>query len=397
MDSESTIPAVAVIDSQNVKHWGSKVLGRSSDPDPTAIRKVMGSYGFDVQHCYVGLALWKKHQSPPRLENSGIRKASDEYHERLMQLPNVTPLVGHFGWEGTEKQVDVRIAIQVVLTDAERGQTVLLFSEDRDLDPAVEAARDRGVKVVRVVCTDTFRPGAGRLWLLATSLAEILNVSDDSGGDVRSRLLEVLDKSQERHSFEVLSLDGSKKRFFAHGPGGLVAVGRGTPRIGSSLEWFVTGFEPTHCREFPQLLISPKPFDGFAPLEASISQRSSATMAFLTIPGVSGPQTMYLPAGGPAVGSKVVVRPSNSRDVGWSFVAARPRPSRTMAEQARVGVVLPPRHSRDVTTMIKSHGEIAVLDHAHQHRYEAFDRLAVWTHFRAKRGPHAVALSDPLP
>ncbi len=407
-------PAIAVVDSQNVKGWGRRNLGVGRNPSPAGIRKAMRDFGFDVQHCYVGLAIWTKRSSGNLPQD--VREAAANYKDFIDRQRDCTALVGYFdrkrpeeGDDAGEKQVDVRLAIQVVLTDAANGQTVLLFTEDEDLTPAIEAARQRGVNVIRVVASQHFEPGRGRLWLLESSLRLILGANQlRCGYEWRAEIAGLLGAAAVQQ-FHVAYNNERTGTFVARTASGIEAVGVGNAARGATLQWYVTGVHPTvkhgdragsTTSAFPRLAISSTALGGPSQVvRARIQSRPSVTKAFLEKTGRSGSNVLLLPPGGPANGEEVLVRFArvNGGESEWAFVAAANESAAAHLDKPRIGTVLESRPTDGNKVYVRVGTWTHRLTGAKPTTYKANSRIAVWVHGTDDSGEvKALALSDPL-
>lgn len=407
--------AVAVIDSQNVRGWSRRVLGVDCYPQVDGIVTTMRDYGFEVDHVFVGLAVVHPRRSPSWLRNSRLKVEADQYLAVLKGIPNATPLIGYLAGERgqvTEKQVDVLCALDVALMESAPGSTVLLFSEDQDLEPALIRARARGVTAIRVVADASFVPGDSRVWLLERNLREVFQLDHAEtlcGHDLRRSLGVLLLTANYSRDFVVTGSRtsiGGRAHTCAVGPGGepaLVSHSHGQFTVGTTLSsWHVQGLAPLERGGFPEVEIGPQPAKPTSnTCLAVVNSRPSATTAFLDVKNAHGRQRVSLPPGGPTRGDEVLVYPAAVRNRGgseWRYVCTTSRPSAISISRPHLGRVLAPRANQGGNQYVSCSDFNARLLGSNDQRYAPDTLLAVWVMERpgAGRAPACVALSDPL-
>lgn len=150
----SLTPCVVVIDSRNVIGQATRMFGVPATVDVGGIRSILRNYGFEPVEIYVGMAT--------RLLQEKATTKVQEMHERNLALASDLRAQGAVILEGylaerpqlvEEKQVDVLCAVKIVdaavriAAKVSQAKCVVSFSEDMDLMPAYQAARDLNIPV----------------------------------------------------------------------------------------------------------------------------------------------------------------------------------------------------------------------------------------------------------
>lgn len=149
------VRCAVVIDTRNMHGQARKAFGRGLRPDTEGVRKGgLRRYGLEAEEIYAGVATKTMSSSPSEL----IRSLMEDNKRYAVDLASrgAVVLSGHLAersGEVEEKQVDVLIALKVAdLADRVRQlaapfECIVVLSEDMDLMPSYEFARQRGVPV----------------------------------------------------------------------------------------------------------------------------------------------------------------------------------------------------------------------------------------------------------
>lgn len=271
------MPAVAIVDSRNV--WGSfrKLFGRGRRVDVQGVRCAFRRFGFDVTKVYVAIGT----QGPNHNRTSRLTSTlgqNEGYAARIAADPMGNVLHGRLvqrGQDVEEKLVDVQCAIQIARSAYEiaesrtKAQAILVLSEDMDLIPAYDFARDLGVRVFAAShATLDSRPDSPWLLLPEGSWKEI------AGGQLPGRYV----GSELRRQMAKACISGQplmmtfkvrrhwKSNVLLDHNSGACAMWRCTPdcphghRPGDRHALYVVGLElDENDREFPIYSVSPAP------------------------------------------------------------------------------------------------------------------------------------------
>ncbi len=183
--------AVAVLDVQNLQKVTSRITGKNSFPDPQGLKMVLTEYGFDVIHQFMALALPGR-KTPDFIRRLRSTRENMLFAESVSARSDVSILAGYLKQDPDgvllEKQVDVLCALEAAYTDID-CRTILLFSQDEDLQPAIERARLLGRRVIRVCFDAGYEYSGDRMWLGEESCATLMGVPPlASGWHLRRRL-----------------------------------------------------------------------------------------------------------------------------------------------------------------------------------------------------------------
>jgi hypothetical protein len=154
--AKRSVHAAVVIDSRNVRGQICDTFGVGREVSVAATVDMFAGFGFEVDDVYVAIGTDGMGKRPSRrLEESLARNKA--YAEKVVADARGHVLQGRLverpGRDGLEeKLVDVLCAIQVArlaheIKDGDRQGVVIVWSEDMDLIPAYEFARDLGVAV----------------------------------------------------------------------------------------------------------------------------------------------------------------------------------------------------------------------------------------------------------
>jgi hypothetical protein len=166
------IPALAVIDSRNVRGMAGRVSGIKRLPGVVGVITALGPYGFEVTAVAVGIALPR----PGTRVSARMQAAAQEnlaYAALVRADPRGRVLSGQLVERGgtmEEKITDVACATEVcrqaslIKAGAAAERAIVVVSEDIDISPAFRYAEELGVPVY-AAAHDTVHSRSGS-WLL---------------------------------------------------------------------------------------------------------------------------------------------------------------------------------------------------------------------------------------
>lgn len=211
------VPALAVIDSANVRGQTKRVLGVACRPTVSGTVQALADYGFDVRAVHVAVAEpdsdalkqsraeYKAGRVP--IDKAPIFKKANRLFAEAISAEGGVVLRGDLRWEPAskilqEKQIDVACAVDVVRHAYEIAagtsdyRAIVVVSDDVDLLPAVSLAVEKGVPcyiagVEEKISKRKLGPGGGDApWLLLNerSLTAMCSPSAVVGRDLRMRI-----------------------------------------------------------------------------------------------------------------------------------------------------------------------------------------------------------------
>ena len=166
------VPAIALVDSRNVRGMAGRVSGVRRLPSMAGVITALGGYGFEVTDVAVGIAVPRPGARPSGRMQAAARENGD-YAALVRADARGRVLAGQLiERDGAleEKVTDVACATEVcrqaqrIAAGAAPERAIVVVSEDVDISPAFEYASELGVPVY-AAAHDTVhsRPGA---WLL---------------------------------------------------------------------------------------------------------------------------------------------------------------------------------------------------------------------------------------
>ncbi len=184
------VDAAVVVDSRNLRGQYGDVFGQPRRSSVAGIITMLAAYGFNVTDVWVGVATNGNTNGSAYFTKS--LKENREYAADVVSHPDGHVLEGRLKEQNTrtgkvleEKLVDVLCAIQVArlahqIKDKARQGVIVVLSEDMDLIPAYEFARDLGVTVYAASNDIVDARAQHSKWLLLTQAGLA-----DAGGRVR--------------------------------------------------------------------------------------------------------------------------------------------------------------------------------------------------------------------
>lgn len=152
------IPAVAIVDSRNVRGQIEDLFGQGRQIDVSGVIAMLADFGFDVSDVWVGVATTGDTRRGSSRLQQGLAQ-NQAFAERVRADPRGHVMEGRLVERGSgssknieEKLVDVLCAMQIARTaheiaEGRREGVIVVLSEDMDLIPAYEFARELGVQV----------------------------------------------------------------------------------------------------------------------------------------------------------------------------------------------------------------------------------------------------------
>lgn len=170
------VPCAVLVDTRNVHGTGKTIFGSGRRPMAKGIHLALEAFGLEPVEIYAGVATEPSKKSPSQKVQQMV--ASNAAYAQRLEADGVTVLRGLLAEQGgkvNEKQVDVRLAVQVAdlvdrISKASYEQ-VVVFSEDMDLIPAYEYAARRGVEVYAAAANTVHVRPQQRKWMLLTENA----------------------------------------------------------------------------------------------------------------------------------------------------------------------------------------------------------------------------------
>ncbi len=198
MSEKRPIEAAVVVDSRNVRRQVSDCFGQPRQVHVAGVIQMLASYGFAVTDVYVGVATTGRTSGSRYLAES--LQTNQRYAADVVSHPSGHVLEGRLversgphGPQLEEKLVDVLCALQVArlaqqIKDGSRGGVIIVLSEDMDLIPSYEFARDLGVTVFAASNDIVDTRAQHSRWILLTETALTLAAGRPYGRDLGSGL-----------------------------------------------------------------------------------------------------------------------------------------------------------------------------------------------------------------
>lgn len=206
MFEKRPIEAAVVVDSRNVRRQVSDCFGQPRQVHVAGVIQMLAAYGFAVTDVYVGVATTGRTGGSRYLTES--LQNNQRYAADIVSHPSGHVLEGRLversgphGPQLEEKLVDVLCALQVArlaqqIKDGSRGGVIIVLSEDMDLIPSYEFARDLGVTVFAASNDIVDTRAQHSRWILLTEAALTLAAGRpygrDLGSDLRRRMSQLL-------------------------------------------------------------------------------------------------------------------------------------------------------------------------------------------------------------
>lgn len=176
--SRAAIDAAVIVDSRNVMGQYADVFGPKRHVSVNGVISMLATFGFSVTDVFVGLATQGKSNGSSyltkSLEKNQALAADIVSHAQGHVLEGRLVERGPRGSQRLEeKLVDVLCAIQIArlaheIKDKSRSGVIITLSEDMDLIPSYEFARDLGVTVFAASNDIVDARSAHSKWLLLT-------------------------------------------------------------------------------------------------------------------------------------------------------------------------------------------------------------------------------------
>jgi hypothetical protein len=206
------IEAAVVVDSRNVRRQVSDCFGQPRQVHVAGIIEMLAAYGFAVTDVYVGVATTGRAGGSRYLADS--LQTNQRYAAEIVSHPaghvlegRLVERAGPHGAQLEEKLVDVLCALQVArlaqqIKDGSRGGVIVVLSEDMDLIPSYEFARELGVTVFAASNDIVDTRAQYSRWILLTEASLILAAGRpfgrDQGSGLRRRVSQLLTVTEFR-------------------------------------------------------------------------------------------------------------------------------------------------------------------------------------------------------
>jgi hypothetical protein len=186
------------------------MFGWARQVSVAGVKSALAQYGFDAVDITFGVATRSSHPSPSK-ELAASLATNRDYRDRLI-ADGATVLEGNLVERKSkteEKQVDVLCAVKVcdladrIATELHPAKCIVVLSEDMDLMPAYEFARERKVLAYAAAYDTIYQRGDQREWLILSepALAKLVSpVGRYVGSELRSKLAAVATSTDERRS-----------------------------------------------------------------------------------------------------------------------------------------------------------------------------------------------------
>lgn len=210
MFEKRPIEAAVVVDSRNVRGQVSDCFGQPRHVRVAGVIKMLAAYGFAVTDVYVGVAT-KGRTGGSRYLTESLQR-NQRHAADVVSHPSGHVLEGRLversgphGPQLEEKLVDVLCALQVArlaqqIKDGSRGGVIVVLSEDMDLIPSYEFARDLGVTVYAASNDIVDTRAEYSRWILLTEAALTLAAGRpfgrDRGSGLRRRMSQLVTADQ---------------------------------------------------------------------------------------------------------------------------------------------------------------------------------------------------------
>lgn len=342
------ITAAVVVDSRNVRRQVSDCFGQPRQVHVSGVIEMLAAYGFAVTDVYVGVATTGRAGGSRYLSDS--LQINQRYAADIVSHPaghvlegRLVERAGPHGTQLEEKLVDVLCALQVArlaqqIKDGSRSGVIIVLSEDMDLIPSYEFARELGVTVFAASNDIVDTRAQYSRWLLLTeaslTLAAGRPFGRDQGSGLRRRVSQLLTVSEfrplqfkagQRSKGAVLLQHNSGARAVWHQPGGAYQHRKGAPH-----DLYVHGIDWSEG-PFPRLVVDKTRPSGRCPglLEGVVLHSPTPTRVTVQLPGGVTKNLSGAAPGSLLPGMAVLVHVEGSgRQQAWRLVGpleARPQ------------------------------------------------------------------------
>lgn len=269
--SFSPIAVDVIVDTWNLRKQSFDVLGAHRFPGVPGIISGLEAYGFAVQHVYAAVAC-EPYSDNPSVKVTKALQTTSRFVQSMNGSTQGTLLKGRLtdrSGELEEKLVDVLCAVQItrsameIATNISQSEAIVVVSEDIDLTPAYEMARQLGVPVYAAAneTVDT-RPGDWLILSDATLVDFCGRPFGDAGATRKTTVAKQLLSGQLHRQFEFGYVDHrSKDIVFRHRTGveGSLPANEATARYrsGQRVQLYPVDLLPAHAgSDFPRLRLS---------------------------------------------------------------------------------------------------------------------------------------------
>ncbi|RZS91153.1 hypothetical protein EV189_0387 [Motilibacter rhizosphaerae] len=337
------VPAYVVVDSRNVRGQVKDLFGVGRHVSVPGVCQILSRFGFDVQEVWFGIATTGP-KNPSAHLASELDKNADfaarvtaDARGRVLEGRLVERRGAGTGLRTEEKLVDVLCAMQVSrlahdINAGRRSGSIVVLSEDMDLIPSYEFARELDVPVYAAANETVDTRSEHSRWLLlpegALSLGFGRLLGRDQGSALRrviARLL--LAEQQVTMTFKVTGADLAAGRVYLQHNSGARAVWSTAKirRKGDKFDLHVTGVDFDEG-PFPRLTVSdaePAAWPLVGVHEAEVVRWQSPTRALVRVVADGGRHTVEAPCGSLLPGGRVVVHHARQGDQdAWRLVGA---------------------------------------------------------------------------
>lgn len=324
-------PVVVVVDSRNV--WGAtrRQFGAGKRVIVEGVRAALRPYGFEAIDVFVGIASTTTVTHPsPRLARD--LEVNGRYAAAVTASPFGHALVGRLierRGDLQEKLVDVLCAMQIARSAHEiasghsAAKAIVVFSEDMDLIPSYQFARDLQVPIYAAAsATVETRPDSS--WLLLGDSALRMSCERAHGRLYGQRLRQEIctwltAPAPRRMSFRVRAWDPKRSFLRLTHNSGAIGIWRDPPpevdhAVGATHGLHVVGLAArTSERDFPVVALSQlaEPWPPAALVTALVREWASPTQVVVILP--TGPtQGIHATIGSLLPGDRVLVHEDQS-------------------------------------------------------------------------------------
>lgn len=409
--------ALVVVDSRNIFHQTEDATGYRVLPTVDGIVAAMADYGFDAVQVHVGLALPRK-QDRSQLSVAGAE--NELYRQSIESTDRGTVLLGELhrkerdrGIEVEEKQVDVACAVDICRhatlmshRESKSGfEAIVVLSQDTDLKPAFDYAREVNVPLVIAANARIERRGFDYLLLTEHSFRKMARLRTPLVGHaMRAAVAKAVIAPDQFFDWKILGWDSRRERLLVERHDGVRGVVKpnmlSSSNVGEVVKLRVAGVDFGRRRnDFPLATCTPKgphpQQDHRTKFETRVVRGRRGPGEVLLDKDVHGKARLDYPPGGVATGTPVLV---DSTEVNRPLVVGPLvlPPGRTLV-QAEPLCVVPVKHHTETATFAatKAQGRV-LISHSKGRPPEIGKRYAA---VLVETGSKAVAklISSPLP
>lgn len=319
------VPCAVIVDSRNLRGQSAKMFGWGRMPCVSGVREAMALYGLDATEIYFGAATRSASSSASSRMATSLEQ-NWKYRQQLIE-DGAEVLDGYLVERGRpsrveEKQVDVLCAVKAcdvadrIATNLSSAKCIVVLSEDMDLMPAYDFARQRGVPAYAAAFDTVHQRADQREWLLLTERAMkhlVQPLGRYFGSALRRKLADIVTQDGGRQAFAwtVQAPSGQPNQYLMRnglGAPGLWDAGRQVP-IRTRVDLHAVGVTifPTQGGRFPHLVLSECALSGRMPdIEmAEVLYWQSPTSVKVTLP--DGTASLRVTPGSLLPGQRVAV------------------------------------------------------------------------------------------